>query len=69
MFYDLLSEEAHYWRYVEFGHWIAGTHQFWPGYHFLENSIRAHETRIRGAVREAWADTVMRLASEARAPI
>ena len=69
VYYDLFSEEAYYWRWVEFGHWIAGTNTFWPGYHFLENSLRAHESRIRRAVREAWQDTAIKLASEARAPM
>lgn len=68
VYYDLFSEEAHYWRWIEFGHWIAGSDQFWPGYHMLENAIRVHEAKIRGAVRAAWQDTVVRLASEARAP-
>ena len=69
VYYDLFSEEAYYWRWVEFGHWIAGTNSFWPGYHFLENALMAHESRIRTAVREAWADTVIRLGAEARASL
>ncbi len=68
VYYDLFSEVAYYWRWVEFGHWIAGTNSFWPGYHMLENALIAHETKIRGAVREAWQDTVIKLAAEARAP-
>jgi hypothetical protein len=67
VFYDLFSEVAYYWRYVEFGHWMANG-QFWPGYHYLENALRLHESALRGAVRAAFADTVAALAAEARAP-
>jgi len=67
VFYDLFSEEAYYWRYVEFGHWTRGGN-FWPGYHFLENSLRLHEATIRTSVRAAWHDTAIALAAEARAP-
>jgi hypothetical protein len=70
VFYDLLSEDAEYWRYVEFGHWVAAAAGwwFWPGYHMLETGIRANEGYIRQRVREAWADTSIALAMEAHVP-
>jgi len=64
VWYDLLSEEAEYWRYVEFGHFTSGGN-FWPGYHMLETAIRHNEGYIRQRVREAWADTAVALAMEA----
>lgn len=66
VFYDLFSEEAEYWRYVEFGFHTRGG-EWWPGYHFLEQAIRDNEGYIRQRVREAWADTAMVLAKEAQA--
>lgn len=67
VFYDLLSEEAEYWRFVEFGfHTRSGA--WWPGYHFLEQAIRDNEGYIRQQVREAWHDTAILLAREAQAP-
>jgi hypothetical protein len=66
VFYDLLSEQAYYWRYVEFGHWTTAGN-WWEGYHFLENAILMNEGHIRRTVREAWADTMVKLAAEARA--
>lgn len=66
VFYQLLSEQAYYWRWVEFGHWMQNG-KFWPGYHYLEGALRVHEASIRRAVREAWADTARKLAAEARA--
>lgn len=67
VFYDLLSEEAEYWRYVEFGfHTRSG--QWWPGYHFLEQAIRENEGYIRQRCREAWADAAIILAREGQVP-
>lgn len=66
VYYDLFSAEAYYWRWVEFGHWMVNG-QFWEGYHFLETSLKAHEATLRRAVREAWQDTAIKLAFEARA--
>jgi len=68
VFYELLSEEADYWRFVEFGHWVfsASGPWFWPGYHFLATAIEANEGYIRQRCREAWADTAIVLAMEAR---
>jgi hypothetical protein len=66
VYYDLFSEVAHYWRWVEFGHWMVNG-EFWPGYHFLENAMRTHEGFIRSTVREAWQDTATALAAESRA--
>jgi hypothetical protein len=70
VYYDLFSEEAKYWRYVEFGHWVASGSGwwFWPGYHFLETAIEENAGYIRQQVREAWADTAIRLAMEAHVP-
>lgn len=65
VFFDLLSNEAEYWRFVEFGfHTRNG--EFWPGYHFLEQSIKDNEGYIRSRVREAWADTAIALSREAQ---
>lgn len=65
--YDLLSEEADYWLYMEFGfHTRSG--KWWPGYHFLETAVHENEGYIRSRVREAWADTAIKLAAEGRAP-
>lgn len=66
VFYDLLSEQAYYWRWVEFGHWTTAGN-WWEGYHYLENAILANEGYIRRTVREAWADTMVKLAAQARA--
>lgn len=67
VFYDLLSEQAEYWRYVEFGfHTRSGA--WWPGYHFLETAIHENEGYIRNAVRKAWLDTAFELAREAQVP-
>lgn len=70
VWYDLLSDEAEYWRWVEFGHWYktAAGWQFWEGYHFLETAIEANAAYIRQRVREAWADTAIKLALEAHVP-
>lgn len=69
VFYDLMSEEAEYWKWVEFGHWVtnAQTPWFWPGYHYLEGAIRTMGlTAIRRSVRAAWSDAMVQLAAEAR---
>jgi hypothetical protein len=65
VFYDLESPEAFYWVFVEFGHMMRNG-QWWEGYHFLQNAVVANETRIRSAVRAAWADTVQVLGAESR---
>jgi hypothetical protein len=70
VYYDLLSDEAPYWKWVEFGHWVvnAETPWFWPGYHYLENAIQTVGIRLlMRSVRAAWHDTVIVLAQEARA--
>lgn len=67
VFYDLLSDQAYYWQWVEFGHWtVAGN--WWEGYHFLEGAVIASEAHIRSKVVEAYRDTVMELAIQARVP-
>lgn len=67
VFYDIGTDEAPYWRFVEFGfHTRSGA--WWPGYHFLEQAIRDNEGYIRQRVREAWHDTATLLAREAQAP-
>ena len=66
VYYDLMSEQAYYWRWVEFGHWMVNG-EFWEGYHFLENALRMNEDTLRRAVREAYADVAVLLAGEARA--
>jgi hypothetical protein len=68
VFYDLNADpHAPYWRFVEFGFTLANG-QWWPGYHFLEAAIMENEGYIRGRVREAWADTAIALALEAKVP-
>lgn len=66
VFYELLSDEAKYWRWVEFGHWMANG-QFWPGYHMLETAIEDNAPAIRQAVRAAWGDAVAVTARGSRA--
>jgi len=67
VFYDLLSDQAHYWQWVEFGHWMRDGN-FWEGYHFLEDAVIASEKHIRSKVVEAYRDTVLALSIEARVP-
>lgn len=70
VYYDLMSDEAEYWKWVEFGHWVtnAQTPWFWPGYHYLEGALRTVGLPlIMRACRAAWHDTAIALAGEARA--
>jgi hypothetical protein len=63
--YDLMSDGADYWMWVEFGHMLRnGT--WWPGYRFLATSVEEMLPAIRQAVRMAWSDTLFDLAGEAR---
>lgn len=57
VYYELLSDDAKYWRWVEFGHWMANG-EFWPGYHMLETAIEENAGFIRQKVREAIGDAV-----------
>jgi hypothetical protein len=64
VYYDLESDEAWYWVFVEFGHLLRnGT--WWPGYHFLTSTVIENEAMIRQRVRQAWGDTVVILAAQA----
>lgn len=63
VYYELLSDEAEYWRYMEFG-FTKANGEWWPGYHFLETAIEENAGYIRQRVREAWADTAIMLAME-----
>lgn len=65
VYYDLESDQADYWIFVEFGHMLRNGN-WWPGYHFLSSSVIEMEPQIRQAVRDAWGDTVVILASAAR---
>lgn len=67
IFYELLSDEAKYWREVEFGHWMSNG-QWWPGYHMLETAILENAPYIRSRCREAWQDAAIKLGAEARVP-
>jgi hypothetical protein len=50
---------------MEFGfHLKDGS--FWPGYHMLETAIEENAGYIRQRVREAWEDTAIKLALEAK---
>lgn len=70
VFYDLDADSAPYWRFVEFGHWYqtAQGWKWWEGYHFFETAIDEAQGYIRQRVREAVADTMVKLASEASVP-
>lgn len=67
VYYDILSDEAEYWRWVEFGHFTQSG-AWWPGYHMLETAIIECAGYIRQRVREAWLDTARALAREAHVP-
>lgn len=67
VYYDILSEEAEYWRAVEFGHFTPSGN-WWPGYHMLETAIHECAGYIRQRVREAWLDTARALARESHVP-
>lgn len=56
VFYDLLSDEAPYWVYVEFGH-MTRAGNWWVGYHFLENAVLANTAFLDVKVAEAVFDT------------
>jgi hypothetical protein len=62
--YDLESDQADYWVWVEFGHMLRNG-DWWEGYHFLSESVIANEGLIRQKVREAWAATVVELGAQA----
>lgn len=70
VYYDLMSDAADYWTFVEFGHWVfsASGPWFWPGYHFFATAIEANAGYIRQRCREAWQDTAIKLAMEAHVP-
>ena len=65
VYYDLESDEAWYWVFVEFGHMLRDGN-WWPGYFFLTSTVIESESLIRQRVREAWGDTVVALAAQAR---
>lgn len=63
--YDLLSDEAEYWQWIEFGHWVVAQKPwFWQGYHMLASSLAESVPAIMRSVRAAWADTAIALAEE-----
>jgi hypothetical protein len=63
--YDLLSDDAEYWQWIEFGHWVAAQKPwFWQGYHMLASAIAESIPAIRRSVKRAWEDTAIKLASE-----
>lgn len=64
VYYDLLSPQADYWIWVEFGHMLRNG-AWWPGYHFLGGALLQSEPHIRQKVRQAWSDTVIIMASRA----
>jgi hypothetical protein len=65
--YDLESDDAPYWIFVEFGR-IRADGSWWPGYHFLTGAIMQHEGTIRTACRVSMHETFTILASENRSP-
>jgi len=65
VYYDLESDEAEYWVFVEFGHLLRNG-AWWPGYYFLTSTVLENEAMIRQKVRLAWSDTVVALAAQAR---
>lgn len=53
--YSLESEQAYYWKWVEFGHMtVAGN--WWEGYHFLQNAVDAHRVELLVVARASWAE-------------
>ena len=66
VFYSVLSEEAGYWEYMEFGFTMQDGN-FWPGYHFIEQAISVHHRDILQAAALAWTATEMELAAETAA--
>lgn len=71
VYYEILSEEAEYWSYIEWGHWVSAKEPwFWEGYHLLERAMMGPgRTALIRAIRMAWEDTAIKLASEARSPL
>lgn len=65
VYYDLEAPGANYWVFVEFGHMLRNG-AWWPGYHFLSGTVAENEDMIRQKVREAWFDTTVILAAQAR---
>lgn len=66
--YDLESDDAFYWVFVEFGH-MTRSGNWWPGYHFLTESVMEMEADIRDAIRMAWNQTVVDLAMQGHVPL
>ena len=66
VFYDFRSDEADYWQFVEFGHMLRNG-QWWPGYHFMGQTIVEMQPMLRGKVQQALSDAIVALAGEASA--
>jgi hypothetical protein len=67
VWYDLYSDQAEYWVFVEFGR-LREDGSWWPGYHFLTSAIMRNRGTLQNAVRVAIHETFTLLASESRVP-
>lgn len=55
--YEILSKEADYWKYVEFGHMLVNG-QWWEGYHYIANAIEMNRGLIWDKARQAFSDAI-----------
>lgn len=51
--YEILSEEAEYWLWVELGHMLRNG-AWWEGYHYIENALNANRGKIFDAARDSF---------------
>lgn len=65
--YELLSDEADYWIYMEDGFTTANG-DWIEGYHFFARAIQANRGRMGKAIAKAWRDASVVLAAKAMMP-
>ena len=65
--YQLQSDEAPYWVFMEDG-FTTPSGEYWPGYHFFAQAVAANRGRMGKAVAKAWRDTSAVLAAKALVP-
>lgn len=53
VFYQLKSNQAYYWMWVNFGHFTTAGN-WWEGYHFFEKAIEMHTQDIVKCAKTAW---------------
>jgi len=51
--YEINSEEAEYWLWVEVGHMLRSG-DWWEGYHYIETSVAENKGAIFDAARDAF---------------